>query len=192
MALEHANLTGSQLHEPKGIDAASAGKVYISDGAGSGDWVSPGGSIYGELYVANGVTAQTLPAASAYARVDANEWAANGANGTTLNTTDGTITVPTAGVYFLSFWATFTTASLAAGTKYYFKYAINGTPAAVRFLAVQKNTAGADVLTCSATGIYVASANDVLSIHVAGDGTSSATDITVNEAGFSAVMLKAS
>jgi hypothetical protein len=191
MALEHANLTGSQLHEPKGISAASAGKVYISNGAGSGVWSAPGGSVYGEIYVANGVAPQTLPAASAYARVDANEWAANGANGTTLNTTDGTITVPTAGVYFLSFWATFTTASLAAGTKYNFKYAINGTPAAVRFLAVQKNTAGSDVLTCSATGIYTASANDVISVHVAGDGTSSSTNITVNEAGFSAILLRA-
>jgi hypothetical protein len=34
----HRNLTGANLHEPKGIAAATAGKVYISDGAGSGVW----------------------------------------------------------------------------------------------------------------------------------------------------------
>jgi hypothetical protein len=37
MAL-HSALTGSELHEPKGADAAVANKVYVSDGAGSGSW----------------------------------------------------------------------------------------------------------------------------------------------------------
>lgn len=38
MATEHRNLTGASLHEPKGAYAASSGQVYISDGAGSGNW----------------------------------------------------------------------------------------------------------------------------------------------------------
>lgn len=37
---EHNTLTGSQLHEPKGADAASAGTVYVADGAGSGTWAT--------------------------------------------------------------------------------------------------------------------------------------------------------
>lgn len=32
----HADLTGADLHEPKGVDAAAANKVYVTDGAGSG------------------------------------------------------------------------------------------------------------------------------------------------------------
>lgn len=36
--IEHSELTGSALHEPKGIDAADADKVYVSDGVGSGTW----------------------------------------------------------------------------------------------------------------------------------------------------------
>lgn len=32
----HSTLTGANLHEPKGVAAAAAGKVYITDGAGSG------------------------------------------------------------------------------------------------------------------------------------------------------------
>jgi hypothetical protein len=34
----HKNLTGVDLHEPKGIAAASADQVYVADGAGGGVW----------------------------------------------------------------------------------------------------------------------------------------------------------
>ena len=40
---EHKDLPDAQLHEPKGAASASAGQVYISDGAGSGSWVRPTG-----------------------------------------------------------------------------------------------------------------------------------------------------
>jgi len=36
--VEHSTLTGSDLHEPKGIAAAAANRAYISNGAGSGTW----------------------------------------------------------------------------------------------------------------------------------------------------------
>ncbi len=36
--VEHRNLTGSALHEPKGIEAVPANQVYVSDGGGSGAW----------------------------------------------------------------------------------------------------------------------------------------------------------
>lgn len=39
--VEHASLTGSALHEPKGVASASAGQVYIADGLGSGTWTTP-------------------------------------------------------------------------------------------------------------------------------------------------------
>ena len=38
---EHKNITGVNVHEPKGADTALAGRVYISDGAGSGLWSEP-------------------------------------------------------------------------------------------------------------------------------------------------------
>jgi hypothetical protein len=37
MAL-HKDLTGADLHEPKGTAAAAANNVYVADGAGSGTW----------------------------------------------------------------------------------------------------------------------------------------------------------
>ena len=36
--VNHATLTDPFLHEPKGIAAAPAKKVYIADGSGSGNW----------------------------------------------------------------------------------------------------------------------------------------------------------
>lgn len=36
--VQHANLTDPNLHEPKGVAAATEGQVYVADGAGSGDW----------------------------------------------------------------------------------------------------------------------------------------------------------
>ena len=38
MAIEHANITDPQIHEPKGVSQASEGMVYVADGAGSGLW----------------------------------------------------------------------------------------------------------------------------------------------------------
>ena len=44
--VSHASLTGSQLHEPKGADAAANGTVYVANGAGSGTWQSVGTSAF--------------------------------------------------------------------------------------------------------------------------------------------------
>lgn len=38
--VEHSAITDPDIHEPKGVAAATAGKVYVADGAGSGDWVA--------------------------------------------------------------------------------------------------------------------------------------------------------
>lgn len=46
MAIEHRDLVGAQLHEPKGADTALAGTVYTSDGLGSGTWLSPIKALY--------------------------------------------------------------------------------------------------------------------------------------------------
>lgn len=38
--VEHSILTGSDLHEPKGVAAAAANRVYVSNGAASGSWTT--------------------------------------------------------------------------------------------------------------------------------------------------------
>lgn len=48
----HSTLTGSDLHEPKGVSTANAGNVYIANGSGSGVW-TPWPSGWG-FYADNG------------------------------------------------------------------------------------------------------------------------------------------
>ena len=36
----HKDLTGAELHEPKGVETALSGQVYIADGNGSGSWTT--------------------------------------------------------------------------------------------------------------------------------------------------------
>lgn len=36
----HSNLTDPEIHEPKGVAAAAANRVYVSDGSGSGSWTA--------------------------------------------------------------------------------------------------------------------------------------------------------
>lgn len=44
MAL-HKDLTGADLHEPKGIESAAADTVYVANGSGSGSWNSRLGDV---------------------------------------------------------------------------------------------------------------------------------------------------
>lgn len=46
----HKNLTGSDLHEPKGIETATSGQVYVANGLGSGVWTSKNGDILNANY----------------------------------------------------------------------------------------------------------------------------------------------
>ena len=58
---EHNTLSGTALHEPKGIAIATDQKLYQADGAGSGDWVSPATAlerVYG--YIAVTSSGQTV------------------------------------------------------------------------------------------------------------------------------------
>lgn len=36
--MEHRLLTGDSLHEPKGVENATNGQVYVANGSGSGSW----------------------------------------------------------------------------------------------------------------------------------------------------------
>jgi len=143
------------------------------------------------MAISVGSTTFALAAASAYTKLNPTaEWTSSATNGCTISAADGEITLVTAGTYMVQFWITLTTASLAAGTFYSFKYAIDGVTDA-RIVSVQKETAGADNISVAAQGIVTVTASQVLSIHVAGDGTSSGTNITPTGAGLTANLLRA-
>jgi len=189
MTIQHKLITDPDIHEPKGVAAAVIGKVYQSDGAGSGSWVYPPGKAHAEIYIDAGATAQTLSAASAYAKLNpGTEWTAGVTNVLTVSAANGTITLAEAGNYLINFWAHFSTAAIANGTLYNFKFNLDGTSSG-RTLTVSKFSNGADKLHIAATGLLTATAGQVLSMYVGGDATSSSTAITVIEAGLSAIKL---
>ena len=188
--VQHSALTDPNIHEPKGITTAQEGQVYVADGANSGDWMFPVGHAYGEIYLTGGTATQTLPTSSGKAKLNpTGGWQENGHNNVTLDGTNGEITVLQAGEYSLNFWISFTTASLAAGTKYYFHYAVNDTES-TRKVVLQKHTSGADIVTVSSSGLVSLEVNDVISIYVGGDSTSSNTLITPLEAGLTCLLIQ--
>lgn len=189
MTIQHKLITDPDIHEPKGVATASAGKAYVANGTGSGSWEYPSGKVHGEIYIDAGVTSQTLSGSSAYAKLNpTGEWTAGVSNILTLGAGTGIITLTQAGTYMINFWCQFSTASIASGTVYNFKYNLDGTNSS-RTLTVAKTSNGSDKLHISATGLVTATANQVLSMYVGGDGTSSSTAITVIEAGLSAIKL---
>jgi hypothetical protein len=187
--VQHSALTDPNIHEPKGVSSAAAGKVYVANGAGSGSWLYPSGHAYADMYITGSSTAQTLSAASAKAKLNpTGAWTANGFQAATIDATNGQITVATGGVYQLDFWMVFETAAVASGAAYNFHYAINGTPG-TRKVYVKKTSNGVDTLNVSAIGYATLAANDIFSMQVSGDGTSSGTNIIPKEAGLSLLLV---
>jgi hypothetical protein len=189
MTIQHSAITDPNIHEPKGISSAALGKIYRSNGSGSGTWVYPSGYVHGEIYIDAGVTSQTLAAASAYNKLDpGTEWTQGVLSVITATPADGELTLVEAGNYLINFYCHFSTAAATSGSLYNFKYALDGTTSG-RTLTVSKFSNGADRLHVSATGIVTATAGQKLSIYVGGDANTSSTAITVLEAGLSAVRL---
>jgi len=56
----HSTLTGADLHEPKGVAAAAANLVYVSNGSGSGSWTSVPASSVSVLDSAGDFTGTTV------------------------------------------------------------------------------------------------------------------------------------
>ena len=216
MTIQHNVITDPDIHEPKGVASASSGKVYKADGTGSGNWVYPltgldtastgqvfesdgsgsGSWVYppakghAEIYINAGVTAHTLGSASAFTLLNpATEWTASGFEDVlTVDAANGEIDLALAGHYKIDFWCNFTTAAIASGSAYKFKFAIDGT-VSPRVVTVTKPTNGSDTLHVMASGIVEATAGQTLSIYAGGDGTSSSTAMTITEAGLTALWL---
>jgi len=190
MTIQHNIITDPDIHEPKGVAAATSGKVYISNGSGSGAWTYPPGKAHAEIYISGGTTTHTLAGASAYSLLNpSGEWTASGNEDIlTVTPASGIITLNQAGHYLVSFWINFTTTAIASGSAYNFKYALDGT-VATRLSSVVKPTNGVDKLTLSSTGTLAATAGQTLSMFVGGDGTSSGQNITPTEAGLVALFL---
>ena len=56
--VEHSNIPNANLHEPKDVSTATAGQVYVADGAGSGAWTARENVYHG--VIADVSTAETV------------------------------------------------------------------------------------------------------------------------------------
>jgi len=187
--IQHSALTEPNLHEPKGVSTASSGKVYVANGSGSGAWQLIAGHAYGDLYITGSSTSQTLAAASALAKLNpTGAWTVNGYQNITPSAANGQFTIVQAGIYQLDFWVVFETAAIASGSAYNFHYAVNSV-ASTRKVYTKKTSGAVDTLHVSANGYVTLAANDVLSMYVGGDGTSSSTAIIVKEAGLNCLLV---
>ena len=191
MTIQHNTISDPEIHEPKGISTAVADKVYMSDGSQSGSWVYPPCKPHAELYITSGTTNLSLNG-TANTYIDYNpstEWTSSGNEDIlTVTASNGEVNLILAGHYYIDFWTNFTTSSVAAGTQYKFKFAIDGTEQS-RTVTIEKHTSGADLLHVSASGTIAATANQKLSISVAGDATSAGEIITPTEAGLTVLFL---
>ena len=115
-------------------------------------------------------------------------WVANGFQNITPSAANGQFTILQGGIYQLDFWVVFETAAIASSATYSFHYAVNGT-ASTRKVYGKKITNNVDTLHFASNGYATLAANDILTIQVNGDATSSSTAIIVKEAGFSCLLI---
>jgi len=103
---EHNTLTGSSLHEPKGVATAAAGDVYIADGLGSGAWTAPGGATYCTTYFTDSVGVTTLPAGAPglYTNLVGTQLFGHNDGGFLLTAASDGVIVPVSGDYTVSCW----------------------------------------------------------------------------------------
>lgn len=180
----HKDLTGADLHEPKGVENADNKMMYFADGLGSGAWKHHSGSVHGEMVIVSNAVATVTPTAvdatlatdSDYVKVVAG-WSVGHIEGVTFNTDE--LVVPVAGEYEIHFWAD--VKFPAANQRVGLKYAVNDTtPYSTRKL-VQVSASVNDVLNYSGAGIVQSlTPTDTLSIYIA---TDAAGDPTIEEAG---------
>jgi len=187
---EHVDLADPELHEPKGVAAASLGQMYIADGVGSGAWEDNTGNTHGDAIITSNTTVTAVTAAvdatlatdSDYVKITAAWTLAHGEN-VTLSTDK--IVVGVGGTYFITFWADV----LVPLTNNFIgiKYAVNDTPPYSSRKVIGQSQSTSDFLNLSASGVVASlSANDTLSVYIAATKTDS---LIVQEAGLIAILL---
>lgn len=182
----HSSLTGADLHEPKGVASASSGDIYVADGAGSGAHELCPGRIYGGICSKDSSIAMsgigTTP--KQFTGYDTNM----PSNGVTSSHSSDSITVVTAGVYFISSTITFETSAAGDAGTYQFHLRINGVEDA-NFGTRRDMSGSSDVGSCAFSGVISLSASDVLTVYVESDDAGN-DDIVIEAAQFSVFLLK--
>ena len=187
---EHVDITDPELHEPKGVAAASAGQLLIADGAGGSSWKHDLTNTHGDAIITSNTTATAVTAAvdntlatdSDYVKITSGWSLAHGIQ-VTLNVDE--LVFPIGGDYFITFWADVfvPTTNNFVGIK----YAVNDTPPFSNRKIISQSSSTSDYLNLSASGIITnLSSNDTVSMYIAATKTD---NLIVQEAGLIAFLL---
>ena len=180
---EHKNLTGADLHEPKGAELATAGQILIADGLGGTAWENTGIRVQGEMLIVGNTTPEVTPTAvdptlntdSDYTKVITSWSAGHIDGGFVFNTNE--LVVPYSGEYRVDGWANI---KCANAQKVAMKYAINATPPYSTRKLIGYSTAANDYVTVAGMAYVTLTANDTVSFFIA---TDIANDPIIEEAG---------
>ena len=151
--MEHKDITGSDNHEPKGVESASSGEVYVADGAGSGAWEP---NTLGSKYVLSARFDDISTAASIYTvapfagTITAIYVVLNGA----ITVANSNVTVEIAGVPVVGLAVTVGYSGSAAGSVFS-DTAITSSNAVTAGQAIEIITDGASSTAASAQVILV-------------------------------------
>lgn len=189
MAIEHVDISAGEIHEPKGINGASADQAYISDGLGSGSWQDVAvHNHYGEMEIIQNTTATAVTAATdatLYTGTDyvqlAGIFQAGTVDGVTYASDE--LTVPRTGVYLFNRWAIME--SSVGNVNVGLKFTLNGTPGPTTIR--QKISSGGDRIEASSASLISLTVGDRLGIAIACDVTA---NITLSDGGVSLVLVK--
>lgn len=140
---------------------------------------------YGEIYVAAGATAQTLTNANTFYKVEA--FTTDGlSNGVTVAAATDKIVIDKAGDYLVQFFITFTDSNNRT-----FSFRCYNSTAAAPYVntLVKSHSHSSDPMFVAVSAFVHADAGDELIVQAA--CTTGATDITVTDANFAVLLLKA-
>jgi len=205
--VQHNTLTSAELHEPKGVAAASANETYVADGAASGSWTEPepkgvSAAVAGDVYIADGAASGAWTQAFQYANIYTleSDAATLGSIGTTLQTlpfvnngesngnvadaTNNRITLTNAGVYIVFLHAAFHTT--AAGDAGLYEFKINLDAVATGFAGVREMSGSNDTGTMAISAVVNATAGQQLTVSIESDEAGDTDDIDIHMMNLSA------
>ena len=197
----HKNLTGTELHEPKGVDSATSGTFYKANGAGSGSWSALTGTdvaltdagtyfttdnveaalqylglvmnTYGGLYITDNTTSETATGSSYDTWTTG--WSAGLASNIIQSTVNGSLQVTATGVYTFNCMISFYQDGASAAT-WLFGPALNGT--IISKTIVSRTNSSTNIGSVAATGLLSLSANDIITLQY--NRTSGSVDPIIN------------
>lgn len=166
MAIEHVDITDPNIHEPKGVAAASAGDAYVADGLGSGAWTPV--QIANAACLKASSTGDTTGVTTSYQVLNnatlggTITWTENTALNLTTDTTSGFITIADTGLYNVSYIAVIEPAT--NGSVFSFTFGLDSGSGAVS----QESFVFSEVRTAGTTDTYTVVINCLPTI-TAGD-----------------------